>query len=209
MPNFSLESGATEILLIRHADAHPHEHASPTTHADLPLSEKGREQAALLGARYATQRIDAIISSPLQRTKQTAEALAKGHSLDIVYDDRLREVHIGDGSVAYDLASLAKIAIEYGGWSHLPGAEPSVSIRERMGSAMTEFAETYAGSRIAVVSHAGTINACIADFLGLKRDFFFPAGNTSVSTIRAHDGLRMIVTLNDTAHLQMAMPRGA
>ncbi len=209
MPDFSLESGAVEMLLIRHADAHPSEHASPTTHADLPLSEKGREQAALLGARYASQRIDAIVASPLQRTKQTAEALVAAHGLTIVYDDRLREVHIGDGSVAYDLASLAKIAVEYGGWSHLPGAEPSASIRERMRSAIEEFAQTYAGSRIAVVSHAGTINACIADFLGLKRDFFFPAGNTSVSTIRAHEGLRMIVTLNDTAHLQMAMPHGA
>ena len=209
VPNFSLESGAVEIIFIRHADAHPESNVHANSLHDLPLSSKGNQQAALLASRLATQRIDAIIASPLQRTKQTAQAIATGAQRSITYDDRLREVQIGDGSISYDLAELAQIAIKYGGWSHLPGAESSTSIRTRVCMAIDDLVASYAGSRIAVVSHAGTINAYFASVLGLKRDFFFPAGNTSISTFRAHEDLRMIVTLNDTAHLRTGVQRGA
>ena len=58
------------------------------------------------------------------------------------------------------------------------------------------------GKRIVVVSHAGAINAYIAGLLGLTSDFFFPAGNTSISIVRARDDRRLLVTVNDIAHLE-------
>jgi hypothetical protein len=38
--------------------------------------------------------------------------------------------------------------------------------------------------------------------LDLQKDFFFPAGNTSITIVRARDSRRLIVTVNDTAHLE-------
>jgi hypothetical protein len=55
---------------------------------------------------------------------------------------------------------------------------------------------------VALVSHAGTINAYFAELLGTRRDFFFPTGNTSLSTVRIEDGRSLLVRLNDTAHLE-------
>jgi broad specificity phosphatase PhoE len=73
-----------------------------------------------------------------------------------------------------------------------------------MNDAIEAIIENHAGERVAVVSHAGAINAYIASLLGLERDYFFPAGNTSISVVRARDRKRLVVTLNDIAHLEYA-----
>ena len=204
MHNFRTSAGATEVLLIRHADAeHPaHEPQQAIRDIDLPLSERGHAQAKRLATRLAHRRIAALYSSPLRRTKQTAEAIATTAQLAIDEDPRLREVEIaGIGSVS--LSDLADIAIDRGGWSHLPGTESSAQIRARMAAAINDIVSAHPGARVAVVSHAGAINAYLASLLHLDRDFFFPAGNTSISIVRARDDRRLLVTLNDIAHLEL------
>jgi probable phosphoglycerate mutase len=71
-----------------------------------------------------------------------------------------------------------------------------------MRAAIFAIADGHAGQRIAVVSHAGAINAFFADAIGLQSDFFFPAGNTSISVVRVRGDKRLLVGLNDVAHLQ-------
>ncbi len=203
MRDFRIAHGATELLLIRHADAdHPAETVTAEVRdIDLPLSERGRAQAERLAARMAMRGISAIYSSPLKRTMQTAQAIARPLGHAIRDDSRLREVEIA-GIGAVSLSDLADIAIEHGGWSHLPGTEPSAQIRARMTAAIHDIVQAHPGARVAVVSHAGAINAYVAHLFDLRADFFFPAGNTSITTIRARDDRRLVVTLNDTAHLE-------
>lgn len=203
MHDFRVAHGATEILLIRHAEAEalPAGEALHPKDVDMPLSARGREQASALASRLRHRGIGAIYCSPLRRTRETAEALAAATELAITEDSRLREVEIaGVGSVA--MHDLAEIAIAHGGWSHLPGTETSQAIRERMKAAIDELVAVHNGARVAVVSHAGAINAYVASLLGLKSDFFFPTGNTSISTVRARDERRLLVSLNDIAHLE-------
>lgn len=205
MHDFRVANGATEILLIRHADAQ-----HPTTTAgvdikeiDLPLSARGREQAQRLAERLSTRTIGAIYASPLKRAMETAAPLAEALGIGVLADERLREIEIAHvGPVS--LNDLAEIAILHGGWSHLPGTESSAAIRERMQHAVDAIVQRHPGQRIAVVSHAGAINAYFAQLLALPKDFFFPAGNTSINTLRARNERRLVVTLNDTAHLEHA-----
>ena len=203
MHDFRVAHGGTEILLVRHAEA---EHPQPQTaleikDIDLPLTARGRTQAQRLAARLAKRKLDAVYASPLKRAMETAAPVAEALGLTVRCDDRLREVEIATvGPVS--LTDLAEIAIAHGGWSHLPGTEPSQSIRERMSAAVDALVETHPGERIVVVSHAGAINAYVTLLLGLQKDFFFPAGNTSISIVRGRDEKRLIVTLNDTAHLE-------
>ncbi len=203
MRDFHVKHGACEVVLVRHAEAHHIDH--PVTldpkDVDLPLSERGHEQARLLAARLAKRELAALYTSPLKRALETADAIAHTTKLPIVSDARLREVEIaGVGPVA--LHDLAEIAIARGGWSHLPGTESSASVRGRMRDAINEIVKKHPGERIALVSHAGAINAYMSMLLALSGDFFFPAGNTSLSIVRARDDRRLIVTLNDTAHLE-------
>lgn len=203
MRDFRVAHGATEIMLVRHADA---EHPKPDTtldikDIDLPLTTRGHAQAQRVATRLAHRHPDAIYASPLKRTLQTAAPIATALGIDVRPDDRLREVEIASvGPVS--LTDLAEIAIAHGGWSHLPGTESSASIRTRMRDAINDIVAAHPGQRVVVISHAGTINAYLAALLGLEKDFFFPAGNTSISIVRAREEKRLIVTLNDTAHLE-------
>ena len=203
MRDFRVAHGATELLLIRHAEAQPlpENEAFDPKHVDMPLSERGRTQAAALAARLGHRGLTAIYSSPLRRTRETAGALAAIAGLPVTEDARLREVEIaGVGPVG--MHDLAEIALAHGGWSHLPGTESSHDIRARMRSAIDDVVATHGGARVAVVSHAGAINAYVAALLGLKSDFFFPTGNTSISIVRARDERRLLVSLNDIGHLE-------
>ena len=101
------------------------------------------------------------------------------------------------------LAELAAIAIRDGSWAVVPGCEPGAAVRARMRDAIDEIVARHPGGSIALVSHAGSINAYLAEILGLQRDFSFPIGNTSLSTVRYADHSPMVVRVNDTAHLEI------
>lgn len=203
MRDFRVGGGATELILVRHGEAQPLPvgQAFAPRDVDLPLTERGREQAAAAAERLARRSIGAIYSSPLKRARETAEPLAALTGLPVREDARLREVEIaGIGPVA--LHDLAEIAIAHGGWSHLPGSESSASIRDRMREAIQEVVDAHPGERIAIFSHAGSINAYVASLLEIVSDFFFPAGNTGISIVRARGERRLLVTLNDISHLE-------
>jgi broad specificity phosphatase PhoE len=210
--------GKTTIHLIRHGDAVP----DPDTPIDpdngydlLGLSAKGRRQAANLAARFrATIPLSAVYSSGTLRAHQTAAALANAFGLPVEIDARLREIHLGTESVAHlpeaeraeavraRLASFAAMAVREGSWAGVPGAEPGGEVRARVLDAVAEIAARHPYEHVALVSHAGTINAYFAAILGTEREFFFPTGNTSLNTVRIEDGRALVVRLNDTSHLE-------
>lgn len=216
--DFSLANGATEILLVRHGDAVPDPGGDAplerAAYVDLPLSARGREQARAVATRLAAAAITTIYSSPLRRASETAKAISVATRRAIAYDERLREVEIGGldepkhpAEFGAHLDRLADLAIEHGGWSQIPGTEGSESIRSRMRAAIDAMVAEHAGKRIVAVSHAGAINAYLAGVLGIASDFFFPASNTSISVVRAHGDKRLLVSLNDVAHLHRLKER--
>ena len=217
MHEFSLDAGATELYLIRHADAKPHDDDTDidVTYRDARLSSIGRSQAASVAERFATDDIAAIVASPSRRTLETAGYIAEATATAITTDERLREVHIGEfdrplepgsgtiaGAVRARLDRLADTALRDGGWSGIPGTEASDAVRARMRAATDDAIAAHPGKRVLLISHAGAINAYFADLLGMKRDFFFPAANTSISVVRARSTHRLLIRLNDVAHLR-------
>jgi probable phosphoglycerate mutase len=180
----------TLLHLIRHGDAIPLDDAAISTagYEDLPLSEKGTAQAFALAQRLkgGPSRPDALYASPTLRAKQTAETIGTAVNLSVTTDDRLREIFLG-------------IEPEAG----MPPLDRAAAVRARMRDAIDEIVARHPGGSIALVSHAGSINAYLAEILGLQRDFSFPVGNTSLSTVRYADHPPMVVRVNDTAHLEV------
>ena len=72
------------LFVVRHAKAAPGE-----PDAQRPLTEAGQAAAKALGERLAGEGLDAVISSPLVRARQTAEAIASAAGLTVQTDDRL------------------------------------------------------------------------------------------------------------------------
>src|SRR6516164_3520125 len=65
----------------------------------IPLDDRGREQAAALAARLASVPLDAIVTSPVQRCRETADAIAaarNGHPVAVAEDEQFAEVRYGD-----------------------------------------------------------------------------------------------------------------
>ncbi len=209
---------AAELFLIRHADAIPEEDEIIPSgiYDDLPLSRTGRKQALALAERLSSMSFDAMYSSPLRRCLETAAPLAERLELVPIIEEGLKEIRLGnvrplpdDGQ---DLAALSKalqerqldivrIAGETGHWDEIPDSEQSLAFRRRVVETLDEIVSSHIGQRIVAFAHGGVINAYIAEVLGLDRDFFFPAANTSISIVRASSKQRVLYVLNDIGHI--------
>jgi broad specificity phosphatase PhoE len=220
-PFLSPKRGATELYLIRHGDALPDasDLVNGSSYDEQGLSDLGRRQALALAERLPALGLGAVYSSPIRRARQTADAIATASGLVTVIDRELREVELGPVGTRPDaqtnaadtarlirerLLEIARIAVLSGTWSSIPGSEPSAELRGRLTAAILRIAERHPGQRVALVSHGGAINAYIAAILGIDRDYFFPAANTSVSMVRVKGQRQMLFALNDISHLREA-----
>jgi probable phosphoglycerate mutase len=214
------KQGGTEVYLIRHADALPDAAEVILGHYDeQSLSELGRKQAQALAEGLRDLKLAAVYSAPLGRARQTAAPLAESKGLEVQIEPGLREVELGplQPTVAPDatpeeyaealkarLREIAVIAIGEGGWSSIPGSEPSAALRARVTAAVSQIVARHPGEAVALVSHAGSINAYFAAILGLQRDYFFPTANTAISVVRVKGANTLVMALNDIAHLRAA-----
>lgn len=214
-PFLLMEQGGTELYLIRHADALPAADAIVQgQYNDQPLSELGCLQSRALAARMSKLSLATIYCSPIKRARQTGSFLAASCGLAIQIEHDIREVECpplasqeADGRAAAIRASLSEVEtaiLRSGIWSQIPGCEPSAILRARLLSAITRIAKQHTGQRVAIVTHSGAINAYLAALLGLERDYFFPAANTSLSVLRVKEQRHLLMSLNDVAHLLRA-----
>ena len=207
-----------ELFLIRHADAIPEadEIIPSGIYDDLPLSRQGREQAAALAERLKLLSFHAAYSSPLRRCQETAAPLLSLLRLTPTLVPDLREIRLGNfyplpadlsdlGALTAALharqAEIVRLAGGAGHWDAVPESEPSRAFRQRVVAAIDGIARQHVGERVLIFAHGGVINAYVAETLGMERDFFFPAANTSITVIRANSKHRVLYVLNDLSHL--------
>lgn len=209
---------AAELFIVRHADAIPEEDEIIPSgiYDDLPLSRTGRKQAQALAERLSSLNFDAIYSSPLRRCLETATPLAERLGMTPIIAEGLKEIKLGNirplPDNRQDLAALTKalqerqldivrIAGETGHWDAIPDSEQSLVFRRRVVQTFDEIVSKHIGQRILAFAHGGVINAYIAEVLGLEKDFFFPAANTSITIVRALEKRRVLYVLNDIGHI--------
>jgi broad specificity phosphatase PhoE len=210
---------AAELFIVRHADAIPDEDEIIPSgiYDDLPLSRVGREQAQALAERLSSVSFDAIYSSPLRRCLETAAPLAKRLHMKPVIVDGLKEIRLGNFRAlpddGQDLASLSqalqerqldivRLAGEVGHWDVIPESESSTGFRKRVIATLDEIARKHIGQRVLAFAHGGVVNAYVAEVLGLQKEFFFPAANTSITVVRVSGKRRVLYVLNDTGHIR-------
>lgn len=195
-----------ELLLIRHAEPVRVGPGSAAGPADPHLTERGHAQAGRLSAWLRAEPVDAVLSSPLRRARETAEpiGLALGADVEIV-----------DGLMEYDAQSDVYIPVEElretrdhhwtamieGRWDEL-GGEPPDRFRARVVPSVDAIIDRFPGGTVVAVCHGGVINVYLAALLGLDRHLWFHPDYTSISRVAAaRTGERSVVTLNETAHL--------
>ena len=85
-----------EIYIIRHGRTVWNEKKLLQGSRDIELNEEGREVAKQLGETLKDIKIDRIYSSPLKRAYETAQLISGGREIEIVTDNRLRELNFGE-----------------------------------------------------------------------------------------------------------------
>jgi probable phosphoglycerate mutase len=176
----------------------------------IGLDDRGRAQAAALGARLAELPLDAIVTSPLQRCRETAAAIAAardGHRVAVTEDERFAEVAYGDwtGKPLKRLASepLWRVVQAHPSAARFPGedGESLAGVQQRAVAAVRDW-NSRLGPRAAylICSHGDVIKSVIADSLGMHLDMFqrIQVDPCSVSVIRYTPLRPFLVRMNGT-----------
>jgi probable phosphomutase (TIGR03848 family) len=200
----------TVVLLVRHGLTAGTGHVLTGRTPGIPLDDRGREQAAALAARLAEVRLDAIVTSPLERCRQTAAAIAAardGEPLPVKEDGQFAEVNYGDWT-GQPLKRLAKDPLWRVVQAHpsavrFPGedAESLLEVQHRAVQAVREWNARLGKDAVYLIcSHGDVIKSVIADSLGLHLDLSqrIQVDPCSLSVIRYTPLRPFLVRMNDT-----------
>lgn len=195
----------TLLLLVRHGETPTTGQVLPGRAPGLHLSDRGRSQAERVAERLAGLSIDGLYSSPLERTRETAEPTAASTGLTVTEHDGLLECDFGEwtGAALTELSDLP----EWQTVQHTPSAfrfpngESFTEMQERIVGAMVELCAAHAGGVVVCFSHADPIKAAVAHALGTHLDQFqrILISPGSVSAISYEDGREpAVLTVNST-----------
>lgn len=207
-------SKATELLLIRHGQTAWNKMKRLQGHSDIPLNEKGEQQAIALGETLKHESLDAIVSSDMMRALKTAEEIAKWHRLQVKIDSNLRERCYG----AFEGMSAEEIAERYpeshAAWhaadpDHVfpPGERVAESMRQfhhRAVAALNRLAEEHAGEKVAVIAHFGIIEVAyrVANGIAIGQGGRMPVLNTSINRFAIGQGEIKMLAWGEAGHLE-------
>ncbi len=150
------------LYLVRHGEA---EHnvkrlcSSFPEKVEYPLTEKGREQVRAAAKILSEKTPDAIISSPMLRTKQTSEIIAEATGLVSLFDDRLRETGFGifDGKPFATFLEKYKDPVSRISPDSNDGVEGYIDMRQRLTTFLDDVKENYTNKKVVIVSHGDTL----------------------------------------------------
>jgi 2,3-bisphosphoglycerate-dependent phosphoglycerate mutase len=177
---------------------------------DPPLSDRGREQAALLAARLLVMDLEpyVVVSSPLRRASETAEVFAGRARVEASFEDELAEAHIGgwegvpfEEIVGSDPEILQHLRHQRPIWRRGPGAETADRFRTRVRDTIEAVLDRHAEENVLAFVHGGVINAYVGELLGLGQEMFFLPENTSLNSVDVDGETRIVRFLNDVLHL--------
>ncbi|MEV5001681.1 bifunctional RNase H/acid phosphatase [Nocardioides sp. LML1-1-1.1] len=173
----------TTIVLVRHGVT-PHttgRRFSGGLGGDNPaLSEEGREQAAEVAAWLVElkESIDAVVTSPVRRTRETAEAVASALGLPLTEEPGFAEMEFGewDGMTFTEVAERDQERME--AWFAdmavaPPGGESFLEVRERVLAGLDRLLDEHAGRTVVVVSHVTPIKTLVAHVMEAPLDALF------------------------------------
>jgi probable phosphoglycerate mutase len=202
------------FVLLRHGETPltPQKRFSGSGGSDPSLSDVGREQAERVAAALAARgTVQAIVASPLARTRETAGVVAARLGLDVVIEDGLRETDFG----AWEGLTFAEVRERHprdlDTWLASPEAEPTgggesfAATAHRMAATRDKLIASYAGRTVLLVTHVTPIKTLVRLALGAPPEALFrmELSAASLSAVAYYaDGNASVRLFNDTSHLR-------
>lgn len=202
------------FVLLRHGETAltPEKRFSGSGGSDPALSETGRHQAACAAEAFAARgTVQEIVSSPLRRCRETAQAVADRLGLEVAVDEGLRETDFG----AWEGLTFAEVRERHGAdltaWLASPDAAPTgggesfAEVAERISVTRDRLVARHKGRTALLVTHVTPIKTLVRLALGAPPESLFrmELSPASVSTVAYYaDGNPSLRLLNDTSHLR-------
>jgi probable phosphoglycerate mutase len=205
---------ATTLVLLRHGETAltPLKRFSGSTGSDPELSEKGRWQAERAAEALAARgTVQAVVCSPMLRTRQTAEAAALRLGLDLRVEAGLRELDFGDWEGLTFAEVQQRHPADLDAWLGSSRAKPTgstesfASLAQRVAVARDKILARYAGKTVLVVSHVSPIKTLVRLALGAPPESLYRMELSAASFCAVQyytDGNASLRLLNDTGHLR-------
>ena len=166
----------TRLLLVRHAAHDWLGRGIPGRMAGVSINDEGRLQAQALAPRLASAGIDAIYSSPQQRTRETVAPLATRLALPVEIAPEFDEIDFGDwtgrqfSELERDDAALWHRWIEQRSTAQPPGGEAFGQVARRAMAGLERLRQLHPDQTVLVLSHGDVIKAALASCLGMSLD---------------------------------------
>lgn len=200
----------TKVIFVRHGQTAWNHSKRYQGHSDIPLNEKGLQQAKLVAQGLAGETISAVYSSDLRRAVQTAEVIADQHSLHPRISPEFREVNFGlwEGLTYEEIMAtwpevLSAIYTKPGS-ALIPGGESFDEVQRRTVIGITECIAHHQEETIVVVSHGGTMRVLLCHALGLpiEKMWSLRQDSTAINIVEYYETTQIVSLVNDTCHLK-------
>jgi broad specificity phosphatase PhoE len=192
-----------KLIFVRHPETEALVYRIMYGHTHSPYTEKGTKSVPWVADQLASEPVRAVYSSPLERTKTLADAIACTHGLPVVTDERIKEMGVGifeqmsvaDAEKAHP-EHLRPFLDDFGNYK-APGSELFSEVKERVGDFLKELIrkeeakakeEVHEGP-IVIVSHSMAIRGALA--------YLFDADLSDLWHIRIHPAAILNVRYRD------------
>ena len=208
----SIKSSGTRILLIRHGETDWNRIHRFQGRSDVPLNQKGREQARALAVALKHEPITAIYSSPLVRAIETARLIKMFHfSTPFFEEEALIEMDLGDFDGMESKRWAAQFQDFRKAWQEnpesvkMPGGESLKDVQTRAIDALERITKIYPpGSTLLICSHnfVNLTILCHALKISLNRFRDLKQDTAGISVLYKQGYRLWAEVVNDRSHLQ-------
>jgi probable phosphoglycerate mutase len=193
----------TTVFLVRHGSHDRLGRVLCGRMGGVTLSARGREEARAAGLRLAGEELAAIYSSPMERTRETAELAAEAVGRPVELDEALIEIDYGEWTGATFEALRADP--RWAGWNYArgvtrpPGGETLLEVQARMRRFVEQALRRHPDQRIAAVTHGDPIKAILAQAMGMPLDNLdrVEISPASISVLVAGDWGMKVFSVNE------------
>jgi len=199
----------SKVILVRHGRTAWHAEGRYAGTADIPLDELGLEQARRVADHLKESKLEVIYSSPLSRCLELAKMVAAAHDMEVIVDERLREIDLGrwDGEMLGDIVEkdgeILKQWIKNPTSVTIPDGEPLMAVQERSMAWLEDVTAKYGEGQVLASSHGGPIRAILAKVIGLPLSNIFrlTVDLASISVLNHMGKFSNMESMNERSHL--------
>jgi broad specificity phosphatase PhoE len=206
----SHEAYMTKIYLVRHGQTEWNKKLTFRGRVDIQLNETGHREARAILDALKNKNIDAIYTSPLKRSIETAQPIADYFHLEVVPVQGLIDINYGDWEGLTFNEVKKRYSNQYDKWEkkpdsiRFPHGETLDEVRERAFRNFKDIVKKNSGKSILIVPHRVINKVLLCALLGLSNSHFWEIRqDTACINLIEYLNNRFILSLmNDTCHLK-------